>query len=263
MIGTLNTEIDKLYIGYVTNTENLAVYTNAAKELPIYIIASSVSAIMMPQIIQMIKSEKAKEAVIKWKSSIELSFIVTCFLVCGIFVYSKEAMMFLYSEKYLSGVTIFRIYTLNLLLRVTYFGMFLNALGRTKKILASSVISLAVNVILNPVFFCFFGMIGPAIATFIAILTMQFTQLLMTSKLLDCSLSKLFPISNIITILCINVIFGFLFDRLKVLIPLEHVCGEINESLILGVGWGSLYFYLFKSKIVILWKRLNHADDYI
>ncbi len=257
LVGTLNAEIDKLYIGYVADTEKLAIYTNAAQELPINIIASSVCAIMIPKIVSMVKEGLVQKAIDKWKTSVELSFIVICFMVCGVVVYSKEVMTILYSEKYLPGETVFRVYSFTLLLRVTYFGMFLNAFGKPKYILASSLISLAFNAIFNPLFYSFFGLVGPAISTVLAILVMQFSQLLMSSKLLHRPIHMVFPFGKLIGVTCISVIIGIAFGFIKRLIPLENYFGEIMESVLLGFVWGGVYFLIYKKRIVCLWNELQ------
>ena len=257
LVGTLNAEIDKLYIGYVTNTESLAIYANAARELPITMISSSITAILLPQIIKMVKDGYVEDSVDKWKTSVEISFIATCFMVCGIFTYSKEVMTLLYSDKYLVGENIFRIYAFALLLRVTYFGMYLNALGKPQLILASSVFSLLVNAVLNPLCYMIWGLPGPAIATLIAVITMQSTQLIISSRLLKIRINRILPFRNMLVILIINVIISLLFKYLKSALHLEQLFGEIVESIILGGGWGIIYFIIFKSRIFSLWHRLN------
>ena len=70
VVGTLNTEIDKLLIGFLMDTEQLAIYTNAAKELPLSIVGSSITAVLLPQMatMQMLTSRKKRLAV--WISAL-------------------------------------------------------------------------------------------------------------------------------------------------------------------------------------------------
>ncbi len=60
VVGTLNIEIDKLLIGRLMSTEDLAVYTNASKELPLTIIATSITAVLLPQLAKMSKKGKGR-----------------------------------------------------------------------------------------------------------------------------------------------------------------------------------------------------------
>ena len=257
MVGTLNTEIDKLMIGYLMNTEQMAIYSNAAKELPIAIVPASITAVLLPQLTRMIKKDQYKEAVDLWGIASELAFIVICFLVSGIFTYAEDVMTILYSSKYLPGVFVFRVYTLNLLLRVTYFGILLNACGKTKKIFACSLVSLLLNVVLNPVLFWLMGMIGPAIATFLAILLTLLLQLKMTSILTKVPYAGVFPWKKVFQILCFNVVFSLLFWMVKHYVPLDIIVGSVIEGLLFGVIWGVCYFVVMRRRIQELWNRLN------
>ena len=260
LVGTLNSDIDKAFIGYITSTEKLAIYANAARELPISIIPGSVSAVLIPIIIKMVQQGRVKESIDRWKIAVELSFIVICFMVVGVFTYAPEVIEILYSSKYLPGVSVFRIYTLNLLLRVTYFGLYLNAFGKTKKVLESSIVALIVNIIMNPVLYYLFGIVGPAIATFLSIFTMQMMQLHKTVSLVNCSSLEIMPWGNMVRCVGVNAIFAVFFWVLKRVVPLNIYIGEIIESVLLGIIWTFLYIVFYKKKLLLLWNRLNSSS---
>ena len=257
VVGTLNAEIDKLLIGYLMDTEQMAIYTNAAKELPLSIVATSITAVLLPRMSKKLKDNKKAEALKLWGYATELAFIIICLIVSGVVVYAEDVITILYSEKYLPGVNVFRIYTLNLLLRITYFGIILNASGETKKIFWCSVLSFVLNTALNPLFYWMFGMIGPAIATFIAIIVIQLLQLKMTTKVTDVGFVSVFPWRNIGKVLIINICFAGVFWGLKLLLPLEKYTGSIIESAILGAIWAVVYFFLMRKKIKETWWMLN------
>lgn len=257
VVGTLNTEIDKLFIGLLMDTEQMAIYTNAAKELPLTIVASSITAVLLPQLTRMIKKDKTEDAIRLWGFATELAFIVICLIVAGLFTYADEVMTILYSAKYLPGVPVFRIYTLNLVLRVTYFGIILNAFGETKKIFCCSVVSLILNAVLNPIFYWIFGMTGPAIATFLAILLIQLLQLKMTSNVTKLSFSKIFPWKSTGILILLNTIFAVVFWVIKKILPVENYVGEVIESVILGIIWAGLYFFIMRRRLLDRWHRLN------
>lgn len=260
-VGTLNAEIDKLLIGYLMDTEQMAIYTNAAKELPLSIVASSITAVLLPQMTRMIKHEKKREAIAMWGVSIELAFIVIAVIVAGVFTFAEDAMSLLYSAKYLPGVSVFRVYTLNLLLRCTYFGIFLNACGQTKKIFWCSILSLILNAILNPIFYWLFGMIGPAIATFLAILVIQQVQLALTSKLSGLRFADVFPWKQCGAVILVNSAFALLFWGIKRVLPLDEYVGSITESLSLGAVWAVLYLLIMKKRILAAWRKLNSHGE--
>lgn len=257
VVGTLNAEVDKLLIGYMMDTEQMAVYTNAARELPLAIVASSITAVLLPQLTRMIKNKKIDAAVKLWGYATEVAFIIICVIVAGVFTYANEVMTILYSAKYLPGVPVFRIYSLNLLLRITYFGIILNAFGETKKIFYCSILSLLLNLILNPLFFWVFGMIGPAIATFLAILIINLLQLKMTSRVTRVSFSKVFPWKHLGSLILINAGFAVIFYGIKEVLPLETYTGEVIESCILGVIWAGVYMMMMRKRLLDRWQKLN------
>jgi len=261
VVATLNTEIDKLLIGYLMSTDQLAIYTNAAKELPLAIVPASITAVLLPRLTRLIKNGETEKAINLWKYATELALMVICFFVAGVFTYAEEVITILYSEKYLPGVAVFRVYSLNLLLRATYFGIVLNAFGKTKKILWCSILSMVLNAILNPLFYWAFGMIGPAIATFIAILVILILQLKMTTKITGVSFGNVFPWLNMGKVLLLNICFAGLFWGLKRIIPLELLLGGIAESVILGTIWAATYFFLMKRRIKQIWMSLNREGD--
>src|SRR5690606_33663375 len=80
-VGTLNKEVDKIFINHYFGIEKFAEYAVVAKELPLTIIAASVSAIIVPQISKYLKLQKYNNVIKLWENSVELSFISTSWIV--------------------------------------------------------------------------------------------------------------------------------------------------------------------------------------
>lgn len=257
IVGTINIDMDRLMIGYFFNTETMAIYTNAAREMPVTIISASITAVLMPHLVRLIKDGKIKEAISVWSDSISLSYAFICFFSIVLFVFAPEVMTILYSEKYLPGIPVFRIYSLVLLLRCTYFGIILNSVGKTKFILYSSIAALGLNVLLNFLFFYMFGLIGPAIATFVSMFLVALFQLLKTSELNKISLDKIFPWREISLITMVNVILGASIYSIKKIIVLDQMIGNMAESIILGFFWLSFYNIIMNKFVRSKWEKLN------
>ena len=255
MVGTINVELDKFVIGLFFTTEEMAIYTNASKELPITIISSSLTAILLPQIVRLLKEEKKEEVVVLWGSAITLSFCIICFFAAGCFVFAPEVIRVLYSDKYLSGTEVFRVYCVVLLLRCTYFGMLLNANGKTKFIFYSSIGSLVLNLGLNFLFYYLFGFIGPAIATFVSTGIMQLLQLIYSSKIVKIKFKNIFPWGNMLKILVINGVLGIAFYFAHYY--LGKVIEPIVSAILLGIIWGVCDIGLLLKMISKNWKVLN------
>lgn len=260
VVGTLNTELDKLVIGRFLDTSQLAIYANAGREMPVTIIATSITAVLLPQITRLLKYNRNEEAISLWGKATSVSYAIICFLAIGLIVFAPEVIIILYSEKYLEGVGIFRIYNMLLILRCTYFGMILNAKGKTKFILYSSILSLILNIILNYICLIVFGFIGPAIATLISQLVINIMQLVHTSKTMNISFNKVFPWNELMKISVINIVLGICFFSIKNILKIDIVIGNILESIILGILWGYIYLLYMKKNIKKQWDELKKGE---
>lgn len=259
VVGTLNIEIDKLLIGYLMDTEQMAIYTNASKELPVSFIATSITAVLLPQLTRILKKDRNREAVELWANATELSYMVICLIVAGVFAYAEDVMSLLYSEKYLPGLPVFRVYTLVLLLRCTYFGIILNAMGKTKDIFYAGLASLALNAVLNPVMYLAFGMTGPALATFLSMFVVLLWQLYRTAKCAGVTFGQVFPWKRVGWITLLNAAFAVIFYGAKQLLPLDGWITSLGESLLLGAVWCGAYLLIMRESIKRAWTGLNQG----
>ncbi|MGM0877156.1 MAG: oligosaccharide flippase family protein [Bacillota bacterium] len=261
VVGIINIELDKLMIGKFLDTEHLAIYTNASRELPITIIAASLTAVLLPQLARLLKHEKNGKAIELWGNATALSYIFICYMVAGIFVFAPDVITLLYSDRYLDGVSVFRIYSITLLLKVTYFGMVLNAKGKTKFILYSSIFSLCLNVTLNFILFYLLGFEGPAYSTLLSQLIINLIQLIYTTKVVEIPLPKIFPWRSLGFNTVVNVVFAFSFSELKIALPFDIYLGSsLLESILLGLLWGTIYLFIYKKVIKNRWKVLNKGE---
>lgn len=257
LVGTLNIEIDKLMIGKLFNTEMLAIYTNAGKELPVTIVSASFTAVLLPQLTRYLKNKETKPAVEAWGYSIQLSYIIICFFTTACIVFAPQMITIMYSDKYLPGVSVFRIYALVLLLRVTYFGMVLNAVGKTKFILYCSIASLGLNVLLNYVMYLLLGFIGPAVATFISMALVGVLQLQMTSKLIDIKIKDIFPWKKLLNITLMNIVWGLF---VYIILQTAHISTNTRDIIICvftGCLITAIYFIIIKKSALKCWRELN------
>lgn len=261
VVSTLNIELDKLMLGALLSTEELAVYSNASKELPINIICVSISSVLMPQMVRLLKENKFSLAIDIWKKTVSVSYIIICFFCTAIFVFAPQVITILYSEKYLAGVTVFRIYSLTTLFKVTYFGIVLNSMGKTKKIFSCSVLTLVLNVILNFILYKIMGVIGPAIATLISTFTIVLLQLLMTSSLVKISIKNIFPWKNLFLLSMINVGFGLIAYVVFRHIILHTNVNDILACIFVGVVWVLIYGITFVGRVVSLRGGIVEKED--
>lgn len=257
LISTINIEIDKLMIGNFFDTETMAIYTNSAKELPFYVFATALTAVILPQITIELKRKEIKRVISLWSKAVELSYLVIAFCVMACIVFAPQIITILYSEKYLAGVSVFRIYSLSLILKTTYFGMILNASGKTKFVLYSSIISLILNCVLNYSLFLFFGIIGPAIATVVSISVIAVFQLQYSAKILNVGFCEIFPWSKLAKITLLNCIFGVVLFLIVSLINIGTDIKGIIFSILIGSIALLTYLLLIKKRAFTIWHELN------
>lgn len=194
VISTLNRDLDKYLVGMMTDTQTLAVYTNASKVLPFDIIMTSFTTVLIPEITRRVAAEKKAEAASLYKAFLEFTYIATGILCCAAIAAAPQLMELLYSEKYLSGLTVFILYILVDLLRFTNITLVLAVAGRTGSLMFLSFGTLGANAVLNVVLYHFMGLPGPALATLIVTFATGVLILALSAKVLDTNLGRLFDL---------------------------------------------------------------------
>jgi O-antigen/teichoic acid export membrane protein len=253
-VGTFHVETDKLMIGYLYDTETLAIYTNAAREMPITIVVASILAVITPLLVRFIKDHQYESAVKLWRNATAFSYIFLCFFACILFAFAPEIISILYSDQYLKGVEVFRISSIKILLQVTNYAILLIALGKTKYVFYSSMLSLILNISLAYLFFLLFGLNGFAIATVLSTALIAFLQLYYSSIKVKIPIKSIFPWKETFFITLINVFICIALIILKILNQ------YMNEYILMGIlipTSALVYFVLMKKKIINKWNYLN------
>ena len=195
VIKSLNRDSDKFVISFFTDTETLAVYTNASKLLPFDIVMTSFCMVLLPYITRYIANKKYEKTQALYKSFLELSYIATTILAMGAVCVAPELMRFLYTEKYASydfGVYVFIIYILVDVLSVLNITIILSAAGKTKTILFASLGTFFANIFLNIGSFFVFKEVGPALATLLVTLVQGIVILSLGAREIKTNILKLF-----------------------------------------------------------------------
>lgn len=259
-VGSLNAELDKLIIGKFFSTEEYAIFANASKQLPVTILATSLTAVLMPKMVRLLKENKNSEAVSLWGSSINISFCLMCLIVGGFVVFAPDVMSLFYSEKYVTdgGVAVFRIYSLILLLRCTYWGLVLNATGRTKFIFYSSLLTLAFNCVGNIACYYIFGFIGPAIASLAVLTLMSLAQVVISARYLGVSFKRILPWKTMGIFMLETALLGGVFYAVKSMLGAgQSRITSIIVSVCLGAVWAAIYLLMNYRKLKADWVELN------
>lgn len=255
MVGTLSLNMDKFIVGRMLTTEEFALYSNMAKELPFSFIVSSLTTVITPILIKLKASKRMEELNSLWRQYMESGIIITWILVAGALICGKELIIFLYSEEYVEGILIFIIYLVVSMTRVTYFGMIQTLFGETKKIFYYSCMSLFLNCVLNYIFIIRFGIIGPALATLFSTVLVNGLQLRKGIQLLETRFADVFHIKGLL------LLISKLLLACIVAILVKQKCSGFGNTVSLMVTYISFVFLMYlaeRKKIKELLRNLNN-----
>ncbi len=208
VIKALNRDCDKYVISAFTDTETLAVYTNASKQLPFDLIMTSFITVLQPFITRGIAEKKYALTQNLYKSFLELSIVCTTTLAMGAILVSPELLSFLYTEKYMSGLSVFVLYILVDILSVFGLTLLLSAAGKTKTIMYVAMGAFVTNLVLNVLFYKLMGFVGPAVATLVVTVIQGVALLSYSARLLQTRAQKLFDIRYMCLFLLELVVAG-------------------------------------------------------
>lgn len=216
MIYALNRDLDKYYITWMNDTETLALYTNASKMLPFDIVMGSFCTLLQPRINRAMAAGDRAGARELYRNFIEIAYVSTTVLCFAVIAAGKQAMQLLYTEKYLAGLPIFCAYILVDLLRFSNYTMVIAAAGKTRKLMVFGAVAVASNALLNVLFYRFFGILGPALATLTVTAALGLAILHCSARELDTRLRTLFDLKYLLIFMgenCLALPLFWLFAR--------------------------------------------------
>lgn len=256
-ISTISLDLDKLIIGNLMDEASVAIYANAGKELPFSLISTAFTAVFLPQMVALVKKNKISSAINRWKDIMVINYILLSFCVSASIVFAPQIISLLYSPAYLEGLTIFRIYSLTLILRITYWAMILNAFGKMREILLNSVICLLINAVSSVLLYKAIGFAGPALATLLGILAIVIFQIVRTSKLVNMPIGQIIPFREFLLPSLVSVASGLGIFAIVSYMELGVDTKGIVSAILMGLAWGVIYLIIFARKIKRLWQKLN------
>ena len=196
--STFTRDIDKLIIGGLGTTEDLAIYTNCSKLLPVDFFVTSFAMVLIPYIYTRVTEGRRAESVELFSSYMKIGYYSVWTLGTMLLISPASVISLLYDDIYVSGKTIFIMYVFDSMIRFASIHLILTAANKAKRVMAYSIISLVLNVVLNLVFFKLWGMIGPAIATLIVAVIYMLLILSDTTKTIQAKWTDVFDFKDLI-----------------------------------------------------------------
>jgi len=214
MISTFSTQLDSLFVTAMSEPKDFAVYTVGAHEIIlISTITSSVCAAVTPQMRLSVAEGRLDECSRLYQFAAKRMASVLIPMMCFFWVWSGEFISFVYSDKYLGAIWIFRIYLIYFLLRIVVTGQVFSSLGMGKFILTRSILTCVLNAAMNYVGIKLVGPIGAAIATVLSgLIIFVFSTAPMLKKKLGMRLRDTYPIKTTVCAMIIGLISGYAIE---------------------------------------------------
>lgn len=249
-------ELDKLVVGRMGGTEELAIYANCSKQLPVDIIVTSFSMVLIPYIYGRVTEGKREESIDLFSSYMKVGYYSVWTLATMLLITPATVISFLYSDLYVAGCPVFVLYVFDNMIRFASVHLILTAAGKTKQIMVYSIISLVLNLILNVLFYHLWGIIGPAISTLVVAFIYMFLILSDTKKTIGAKWSEVFDFKDL-TVFTLSLVvmwyIAFVLNRFLVGIGLHAYISMIISMAVFGLAILGIHF----KRIFAVLKKIN------
>lgn len=235
IVNYVNRDLDKYFISIMTDTETLALFANASKQLPFDIIMASFCTVLIPYITRYISENNKEKAADLYRLFLEITYISTGILCCAALSSAPQLMKLLYTNKYTSGIAIFCIYILVDLFRFTNITLVLSAAGRTKRLMLIGIGVLAANSGLNVILYKAVGIIGPAIATLAVTVITGMLMLHFSARVLDTKLSRFFDLKYLMLFVSESIVLMLVLNGLQKLLEKWDVHYFFVLTIVAGI----------------------------
>ena len=279
-IGTLNNQVDGLFISAMSSVEDFAAYSVGSHEMSlISVITAAINQASLPTMRQRAAAGDLAGCAELYKGNTRKFATIMVPLMSFFMIWAPEFISIIYGDQYPSAVNIFRVYLLFFLQRICITDPVFSSLGMRKFILTRTI----ANIILNCIY-CYFlvlwwGPIGAAVATIASIATiLVFATIPTMAKVLPLKRREVYPVGLVGGLLAVCAGGGWLLRHfvcarlLPAFIRWINIAGLITQIMgsaginkvsqggwvdkVLFVGFsGVLYFAYFTLVVLLLFRR--------
>jgi O-antigen/teichoic acid export membrane protein len=196
---TLLNQTDKFIITRFMGREAFAIYATGAFQVPLMnVIQASISNVTFPMMVNYEKAGDHDAILGLWQRSL----LKTLVLILPVFVFleitARPFVTILFTPEYAAATPVFMIYLL-LFLRSGFESTVLQVYKRTRFILITSAIGLAINLLLGLFLFRAIGRLGPPLAAVVTMNLLNLVHLWYSGKLMQASIFDVLPLAGIVT----------------------------------------------------------------
>lgn len=254
-LGIISRQFDQFIVSVYFAPKDFAVYSRGAMRIPfLSTLSFRINNIMMPNYVASYQRGDLRSFFYYFHRSIEKLAKVNFPAFSFLFAVAPTLISFLYTNEYVDAASILRVYLGLLVVQITSYAIICRASGKTSFIMHATIISFLINIILSLLLVSMFGAIGAAVATLIAIVVSNFYLLILSCKILNTSLEKIFPWVYLFRLFTVSFIASIPVYCLEYF----FASGDVSQLLILLLD-ALVYFYC----IIFLMIRqgLIYEDD--
>lgn len=256
LTNTLTRDIDKLIIGYMSDTETVAIYSNCSKVLPFDIIVVSFATVLIPYIMKYISQNQLENSILLFKNYLKIGYYTVWTFGAAVLVVTKQAICFLYSSEYLVGEPIFILYVVDSMIKFASMHLILTASGKAKLLMKYSAVSLGANTILNIIFFKIFGTVGPAISTLVVTTVYTVSILNKSTSILKAKWKDIVDIKDVLSFVFGLAMMAAAFYMINKVLLLLKLNQYIAMILVMG-GFAIVIVLIYRKRICNILKSIN------
>ena len=175
--------VDKTIVSVFSGVESFAAFSVAAVEIPFLpAIFVSVAQNMFPRLADL-WLKNPEEAFDMWfRAFKKVSYLVFPVIILLLWI-ARPLFVLAYTEKFVDGLPVFRVYLLLLIWRTASYSSLLNAGGKPQLNMWLNSLFLIINIILSYLFYESYGIMGVVWATFVSFSLLNITILVSLKKL--------------------------------------------------------------------------------
>lgn len=254
--SSLTRDIAKFIIGRMGGTEELAIYSNCSKILPLDFFVTSFALVLIPYIYRRVSEGRREESAELFSSYLKVGYYTVWTLGAAVLVAPVTMISFLYADVYIAGKWVFILYIFDSMLRFASVHLILTAAGKAKRVMAYSIISLVLNVVLSIAFYHWWGLIGPAIAAVIVAFVYMMMILSDTVKTIEVKWTDVFDFKEMLWFVVTLVVawaVTFTLNGWLCTLGLHRYLAMIISMAVFGISILVIHF----KKIFAVLKKIN------
>jgi O-antigen/teichoic acid export membrane protein len=195
VVAVLNNGLDRFLVMLMFTDVVFAEYQAGAWQIPIITrVPYMVGTAMAPQLVEMFRHGRPREAIGLWQASIEKVSLVVVPVSLVFVVAAEEVVEILFTAQYAGAAPVLRWYSILTLGRVAAFGTVIVAAGRPRFVFQASLLSLASNAALSVPLVLALGVVGPAMGTALAFVPMVAFYTWSIARASDLPMREILPL---------------------------------------------------------------------